>query len=475
MVSRSHPDRESLRSDPNPESPVDSDLDALSAPELRAILARERQRSPTLRDAVQRAQLSRRPAALSRQLEADLKRSLTSLDAGFHWRNATGIEQVFCDWLDSVRRHVLLARPDDALQLAQRFIESDQFLFEAIDDSYGEVGALMRDACDLYLDALAASVEDQASRLTKLVALSRADDYGGREYLLANAAKAIEPARLLAYARVQLASASAKRRYDANERGTGRIPPEAIEVSLIANALRDPQLAVDATLLYSPAPNEQQRAGFVCDFLRFGQPSGALAWLEAPWEDETRRLDLLAQTHGALGDSERAVILREARFLARPDAYSLSAWLDILPATGRAPAHRAAQEAARKLECPLSAASLLALIEDWQAIEALFVAKSAAIDGGAYGELLPIAQTLERNGCLLGATLAYRALLESILGRARAKTYHHGADYWRHLQTIAKQLIDFGQIETPADFESRIRARHRRKPAFWARIDPPGQ
>ncbi len=474
MASGRNPDPDIFGHGLNDDHPDDSDLDELSAPELRAIIARERQRSSSLRDAVQRARLAKRPKALSHALEADLERVLDSLDAGVHWRDSDEVVQVLYDWLDSVGSRVLPAKPDDAARLALRFVESDQLMFEAIDDSHGEIGAIMREACDLYLNALAVCADDQTSRLEKIIALHRADDYGAREHLLANAAKAVEPKWLLAHAREQLAFAATSRNADIKERESRRIPREAIEASLIAQALRDPQLSVDATLLYAPTPNEQQRAGFVADFLRFGQASGALAWLEGPWEDESRRLDLLAQTHAALGDVEQAANLLEKRFRAKPDVYALSAWLDVLPASGRDPARIAALEAARRKAGPLEAANLLALIEDWQTIEAIFVDKHAAIDGDAYYDLLPIAQALERNGHLLGATLAYRALIESILTRAKAKTYHHGADYWRQLQVLSKQAIDFGRIETPAQFVSRIRKQHGRKPAFWARVDAAG-
>ena len=128
------------------------------------------------------------------------------------------------------------------------------------------------------------------------------------------------------------------------------------------------------------------------------------------------------------------------------------------------------RDSAQLAQDPLAAAGLLAVIDDWKGIEAVFVASPGTIDGDAYYSLLPLAEGLERTGHALGATLVYRALLESILGRARAKTYHHGADYWHRLAQIAQQPIDYGAIETPGDFAQRIRERHKRKPAFWAAV-----
>lgn len=89
------------------------------------------------------------------------------------------------------------------------------------------------------------------------------------------------------------------------------------------------------------------------------------------------------------------------------------------------------------------------------------------------GEKLRVAlESLHMHtGRALGATPAYRALLESILRRARAKTYHHGADYWRRLWQFAQQPINYGTMETRLDFAQRIREQHQRKPAFWAAFE----
>ncbi len=182
------------------------------------------------------------------------------------------------------------------------------------------------------------------------------------------------------------------------------------------------------------------------------------------------RLNLLAQTREALGDSPGAAILRATRFRLQPDPWTLGTWLDTLPADQRPPVHETVRQVAGGLPDPIASARLLAVIEDWAGIERIFVDCRGNIDGRAYGCLAPMADGLAAASYPLGATLAYRALLESILDEARSTACGHAADYWFKLCQLALEPLDLGALETPAEFAARISLRHKRKPAFWARV-----
>ena len=94
----------------------------------------------------------------------------------------------------------------------------------------------------------------------------------------------------------------------------------------------------------------------------------------------------------------------------------------------------------------------------------------AAIRGNDYGTLLPLVEALERKGLWTGATAVYRALLVAILDRAYAPAYRHAARYWARLAALTPHYSGPRLLESPEEFEARIRAQHKRKSSFWAHV-----
>ena len=119
---------------------------------------------------------------------------------------------------------------------------------------------------------------------------------------------------------------------------------------------------------------------------------------------------------------------------------------------------------------PVVVALLLMDIGDEVAAEAALTAAPGAINGGNYGQLVPLAETLEHKGLWTGATAVYRALLVAILDRAYSPAYRHGAKYWARLQALALKCTGLMPLEPPDEFEARMRVRHKRKSSFWAHV-----
>ncbi len=91
------------------------------------------------------------------------------------------------------------------------------------------------------------------------------------------------------------------------------------------------------------------------------------------------------------------------------------------------------------------------------------------LDGTRYSALVPIAEGLERDGRLLGATVICRALLESILDRARAKYYHHGIRYLNKLDRLAPKIEDWGTVPPHDRYKHELLEEHGRKWSFWSK------
>jgi hypothetical protein len=99
------------------------------------------------------------------------------------------------------------------------------------------------------------------------------------------------------------------------------------------------------------------------------------------------------------------------------------------------------------------------------------VARAELIDGEYYHGLLPLAEALLQSGRPLAATVVYRALLDSILERARSKIYGHGASYLRKLGSIAGKITAWRGLPDHPAYLAALRSKHARKSAFWSRCD----
>ena len=97
---------------------------------------------------------------------------------------------------------------------------------------------------------------------------------------------------------------------------------------------------------------------------------------------------------------------------------------------------------------------------------AVVVGAPGELNGDMYFGLVPLAEKLE-PAHPLAASLAYRALLESILSRGQSKYYHHGARYWVLLLQIGPWVADWKGFESEVEYRERIGREHPRKTAFW--------
>ena len=79
-----------------------------------------------------------------------------------------------------------------------------------------------------------------------------------------------------------------------------------------------------------------------------------------------------------------------------------------------------------------------------------------------------MAKVFEAREYYLVATLIYRALLDSILRRARPTTYSYGVRYLRKLGKIASKISDWRGFEDDAAYATRIHEAHYRKRKFWS-------
>jgi hypothetical protein len=175
-----------------------------------------------------------------------------------------------------------------ALALAEALVECDAAFLERVDLSAGPRGRCaacrLGAGCVLWLRAAARCAAPAPGGPHRLAQLASADPHGVRHELLRRADLLLDESAL----RRLVQALEEKLTQFVALRGSSAPPPAQVlrisaDVSLLAQALGDPDLHVRNVLRYSPRPNPQQKEEFVRRYLRSGRAAGALPWLEKRW------------------------------------------------------------------------------------------------------------------------------------------------------------------------------------------------
>ena len=443
----------------------------LNAETLTSVLIELAADHPAVHERLVRLQLSNQPKALAsifRKKLAAWKRSTKYVD----YSQVGEFGRELQAWLEQVEHELMPHDPAEALALAEAFIQGDEIFFNRADDSGGVVGDAMRAACVLWLKAASRCESPASAWPDRIATLVAADQYGAREELLRRSDLLLSEQALrglVSSCEAQLDEAF-KHPPAAPERVNWPVSQASTALSLLSEALRDPEVLVRTMLRNSLSPSPTQKSTLAEAFLKYGRPEGALAWLDGPWAHmESTRQHLRAQALVALGRTGEAAVDRRHIFEASLAVWDLHAWLDLLPPHEQAAAIGRARELAAANAHPVAVALLLLDIGDDSAAEVALVRDIAAIQGRDYGTLVPLAEALERKGLWTGATVVYRALLAGILDRAYAPAYHHAARYWAWL-AASPNYTGPKHLESPGEFEASIRVQHKRKSSFWAHV-----
>ncbi len=455
-----------------PNEDLETFLRRQDAADLVAVLLKLAKDHEAVQARLARMQLADRPDKLA----ASFKKSLSGWRRSskfYGYREASEFGRVLDGWLDQVERELLPKDPPAALSLFEAFIEADAAWFDRADDSDGVIGDAVRAACRHWLRAAARCETPPDVWPERLLKLYQADQYGARDELLRRADLLLdEPAQrgLVAQLESQLSHAL-------QASPAGKSPPMEVfrisgALSLLSESLRDPDVMVRASLRHSPNPNPVQRQSLARAYLDADRPADALVWLQDPWGhlDDSRQ-DLLADALERLGRFEESSPIRQRTFERTVSDFYFQRWLEHLPEAARPDAVAHARQLAHRHDDLTAAAALLLQLGDAGAAEARLLAEPGRIDGNDYGRLVPLAKALRAHECPRGETVVYRALLKGILDRAYARAYGHAARYWTRLGEIAGSGVGLLPLQSHEEFEGEIRARHRRKSAFWAYVN----
>lgn len=361
----------------------------------------------------------------------------------------------------------LAESPRQGVELVAAFIQTDSAVLGRADDSNASIGDVYRIFAGDAFVSHASQCEDKEWVYNIVLKLYAKDEYGVRDSIIANSANFL-PESLLRRMVDEFWSLGEK------EAGQLKRYHWYLAIQSIARQLKDPVLFERACRAKWPELPTAGNRNIAEVYFECGYPLVALQWLDKVPSDETFQLDerekLLLKVLTELGERTRAEEVVWRIFRRSRNKETLSLLLDVVGADKRQ--QLVDHEAAAILESPeldYVDASFLLELERFAEAEQYLLERSDQLNGDYYYYLLPWAKTFEKQERFLTASILYRALLESILRRAKSKYYPYGVRYLRKLDDLAAHIDDWRGQPDHDDYKVNLQLEHKLKRSFWAR------
>jgi len=408
--------------------------------------------------------LSDGPAAALKQFKAKvagLKRRKRFIDR----RDAPEYVQELRD----IIRLLQDSEPDarTGVQSALQLLAADGAILNACDDSDGVIGDFFRFDVTALLVPYAAACADKDWLADQVFEYLGENPYGVRDILVDNAAAYLDEPRIRnLIARFQASMDSIRESYE--------IFRFQILTASLARQIKDAGLYEKTRLAYAGVGLEAAGLDIARVYLEAHEPDTALRWLQKTDSggdfNRRERQDLEMAIYREQGDTEKQTELAWRIFSGHYSVANLNQLLGIIGKDQRPAVLGAA--ALHILNQPeFDAAPAIFLIETDQidvAGQYLFD-HADAVDGYDYTSLLWIAKRMEKQDRPLAATILYRALLDSILDRAKSTTYAQGVRYLKKMDLLADKIQDWRDFKNHAEYLAGLRSQHSRKYAFWSK------
>ncbi|WP_113913485.1 DUF6880 family protein [Roseovarius dicentrarchi] len=459
-------------------------LKDLGTEKLARLVLDEAERNAGFRRQVKAALAAKSgPEAVAKLID----RRLSGLDRArsfVEWDKARAFRDDLRSLADTITSELGPAAPALAIDRLLRFIATHERVFERVDDSSGSVQ-------DVYYQAIAA-VGDLVQTLTtpeaellpdRIMSALGESTHGYLADLTATIAPHL-PQDTLTCWDANLKEAIAERQAEEAARESDgwfySMTSQWAEMrQSIASARGDLDLLL--ALEAKKRPHMQDTLGIAAQLLEAGRDTEALAWVRKPGRQtfgdvnddmSLKRVSLEARILEGLDDKAAAQALRWRCFEATPSADILREYLKGLPDFEDIEAEERALVLALENARPEAA---LQFFLDWSRLDLaaeLIVTHADHWDGGDWHILPKVAALLEHDHPM-AATILYRALLDSILERARSKAYSHGAKYLSKLAFLAL-AADFARSTEMVDhatYLAGLKKAHPRKSGFWTRVE----
>ncbi|MBM9612969.1 hypothetical protein JWJ90_01565 [Desulfobulbus rhabdoformis] len=391
--------------------------------------------------------------------------ALQGLEHYYSWREIIDFSRELGLLLQDIRASV--PEPTIGLSFVALFFEADASIFEHCDDSSGYVGDVFQEeAKDLFV-YYGSQCADKQQVAELILQLSLQDDYGVRNILIDCAGEVLP--KPVMYEMIASLQQIVKEQTESHDKRHFLYMIESLARQLKDASLFEKTRTATWGTLSAPAYLDIAEV-----YLESGDIDTALEWLDKVDEKESmhssKRDELLLAAYKKQGDSQKteAMLLKLFRSFRSLDA--LQDLLDVIGQDKReAVIAKETVEILASDRFQESDAYFLALIGAADTAEEYLLKHADQIDGSYYGELLHIAEALEKTDRPLALSLIYRSLLLSILERGYAKAYSHGVRYLKKLDSLAMQITDWKNIPSHQAVKEQIKERHGRKRSFWSK------
>lgn len=372
----------------------------------------------------------------------------------------------FAGQLEAVLEDLRSSEPDPCtgLELVAEFYGTDSSVFENSDDD-GIIGDVYLGlAKDLFF-AYANACPDKEKVVSLWVKTYSDDEYGARNSLMEKITESCDKPviallqnKLMALV-VQEKDEKKKQSYANALRS---VTSQVKEAALFEDALKGKQVDLDPSAILKVSQALLER----------NEVEAAHSWIKKMPQNtisHTYEIEkILKEIYARQGDSESLLALHYKNF--KPFR-TLSSFLELLKVAGEGKREEIlAQELALIYENPefdTHNAQFLGDVGMIDELEAYVFSRVEKLDGSSYYSLPQVAEALVKQARYLAATLIYRSLLDAMMEKAYAKSYHHGVDYLHAMDRFSPLIKDWKGYPTHNAFKVRLLQENKRKTSFW--------
>lgn len=381
------------------------------------------------------------------------------------WGESRALAGDLLELLDGLRDTAV--EPRTGTELVAAFYRLDRNIFERCDDSSGYVGEVFYfEAKDLFL-SYASRCEDKQWLQKLLLKLNSENDYGVRDPLLDSASSYLpeEYIRKL-IVNFQILTEHEEKKYERDRYYSC--------IESLARQVKDAALFEQTRVAAWGTLNSAAFIDIARVYLESGEEQTALERLEQIPLHETFKADdrdrLLFEVHSRLCNKEEQT---EAAWRIFRRCRNLHTLGTLLEALGDVQRDEVIEQETEVIladdQLSHTDAAFLVDVEQFDAAQTYLLERVSQLNGDYYQNLLPLAEAMETEGRALAATILYRALLDSILRRARTKTYYYGARYLKKLDRFARRISDWSGFDDHDVYSEYLQQKHGRKKSFWAK------
>lgn len=374
------------------------------------------------------------------------------------WNNAHKFAYELIDLLSDIESGA--NDPKEGIELLKLFFCSDEHVMNNCDDSSGNIGDVFRYQATELFETYASQCDDKDWLANILFELITNNDYGLRDNLIENIGEYLPEKNI----RILV---------DQIKKEDGFGTSEGLLLQAMARGLKDPVL-FESIINEESSKNEDYDASRIGEmWLECGNPEKAITYLEK----------VSRASHSYLGNIEE-LLLKAYSLTDNFDKQRSTTWTIFRNYRTSEKFERVIQIEGVGKRDELLKQEVSIIYQDKkinnQNVDFLLELKLLAeaenyimerehdLRGGFYGTLSDWADAFAKDKRFLVSTLIYRALLDSILERAYAKAYHHGADYLRMLDKYSERITNWGSFVKHEKYFEHIKLNHKRKISFWS-------